>query len=457
MSKKLLGMLLMIGILISAPVIAWSDMAENDLRLLALEEKIDALQNERLALNANSASTINDKVIAQSSGDYFKIEYKNPGFELTTADGLFSTKLVWRAQMRYTYPNRSDPRSLSDFTTRDDSSNFEARRLRMKIGGHGYKKWIKYYFEVDLQPSRDVDDSSSSSSARVIDWRIDVQPMDEIGFRVGQWKINYNRERVDSSGRQTFVERSIVNRIFTVDRQVGAMLQGRLFKETPADIRYYAGVWNGEGRSVNNPTNDMMYMGRLQWNFLGRDLAWRQSDVSRHEKPTGSLAFAAATNKGQCTRWSSSGCGNLSGLTAPAAATSTQFKVDQWVEEFAFKWKGLAIQQEYHEKEVEDNSIDLTHKYKGLYAQIGYFFHGLIPAIPEQLELAARYAFVDAPDVINLNTSDDRDEYTVGLNYFFAGHNNKVTLDYSYLTLDDESAGRKVNDNRIRLQWDISF
>ena len=127
------------------------------------------------------------------------------------------------------------------------------------------------------------------------------------------------------------------------------------------------------------------------------------------------------------------------------------------MEEFAFKWKGLAIQQEYHEKEVEDNSTDLTQKYKGLYAQIGYFFHGLIPAIPEQLELAARYAFVDAPDVINLNTSDDRDEYAVGLNYFFAGHNNKVTLDYSYLTLDDESAGRKVNDNRIRLQWDISF
>ena len=207
----------------------------------------------------------------------------------------------------------------------------------MKIGGHGYKKWIKYYFEIELQPSRDIVSSSGSavdpesSSARVIDYRITVQPIDEIGFRVGQWKINYNRERVDSSGRQTFVERSIVNRVFTVDRQIGAMLQGRLFKETLADIRYYAGMFNGEGRSVNNPTNDMMYMGRLQWNFLGRDLKWRQSDVSRHKKPTGQLAFATATNNGRCTRWSSSGCGNLSGLTSPATATSTQFKVEQWM------------------------------------------------------------------------------------------------------------------------------
>jgi hypothetical protein len=64
---------------------------------------------------------------------------------------------------------------------------------------------------------------------------------------------------------------------------------------------------------------------------------------------------------------------------------------------------------------------------------------------------------VNAPDVVNIGTQDDREEFTVGLNYFFAGHNNKVTLDYSYLTLDDQSAGQNVSDNRIRLQWDISF
>jgi phosphate-selective porin len=420
MRNKLIGILFMIGILISAPVSAWAESTETD-------------------------------------KGYLKVKYSYPGFQMTTADGLFSTKLVWRAQMRYTNPNRSDPRSLGNFTTRMDSSNFEARRLRMKIGGHGYKKWIKYYFEVDLQPSRDYDDSSTASSTRVIDYRLTLQPIREIGLRVGQWKINYNRERVDSSGRQTFVERSIVNRVFTIDRQLGAMVQGRLFKGTPADLRYYAGMFNGEGRSVNNPSTDLLYMGRLQWNFIGRDLKWRQSDVSRHDIPSGQLAFAAATNNGRCTRWSSSGCGNLSGLTSPAKTMPTQFKVDQWMQEFAFKYKGLAIQQEYHQKEVKDKSTGLTHDYQGMYAQIGYFFHGLIPAIPEKLELAFRYAFVNAPDTTNINTNDDRDEYTVGLNYFFAGHNNKITLDYSHLTLDDESAGRKVSDDRFRMQWDVSF
>jgi phosphate-selective porin OprO and OprP len=457
MLKKLLGLLLVMGVMVVGAQGAWAKSSETDLRLLALEEKIEVLQKKRLALNANDISLMNKKAIAQSSDDYLKVKYSYPGFEMKTADGLFSTKLVWRAQMRYTNPNRSDPRSVSNFTTREDVSNFEARRLRMKIGGHGYKKWIKYYFEVDLQPSDDIGDGLSDRT-RVIDWRITVQPIDEIGFRVGQWKINYNRERVDSSGRQTFVERSIVNRVFTVDRQVGAMLQGRLFKKTLADMRYYAGIFNGEGRSVNNDSGEMMYMGRLQWNFLGRDLKWRQSDVSYHEKPTGQFAFAYATNNGRCTRWSSDGCGNLSSFTPAVLSTTSQHQRDQWVQEFAFKYKGLAIQQEYHEMEVEDKSTMLTHDYQGLYAQIGYTNHGALAPLPEGVELAFRYAYVIESILLADNVNRNRrEEFTVGVNWFLAGHNNKLTIDYSYLTLKDFATMRVYSDNRVRLQWDISF
>lgn len=456
MFKKLLGLLVMIGILIGSQGV-WAKSTETDVRLLALEEKIETLQKERLALNANGLSLVDKVVAADSSGDYLKVKYSYPGFEMKTADGLFSTKLVWRAQLRYTYPNRSDPRSLGNFTTREDVSNFEARRLRMKIGGHGYKKWIKYYFEVDLQPSKNVD-GGLGDRARVIDYRITIQPIDEIGIRVGQWKINYNRERVDSSGRQTFVERSIVNRIFTVDRQIGAMVQGHLFKKTPADLRYYAGVFNGEGRATNNDDGENMYMGRLQWNFLGRDLKWRQSDVKYHEKPSGSLAFAAATNNGRCTRWSSSGCGHLTAFPNPTMATLAQFRRTQWMQEFAFKYKGLAIQQEYHQMKIKDKSTMITLDYQGLYAQIGYTNHGTLKPLPEGTELAFRYAYVIEPRsaLDNVNTNR-REEFTVGLNYFISGHNNKVTLDYSYLTLKDFASMRDVSDNRVRLQWDISF
>ena len=382
--------------------------------------------------------------------------YESSGFRLESNDGNWRTDLQWRAQLRATTPLNSDPRQLSSLAS-EEKTNFEARRLRMKIGGHGYQPWLRYYFEVDLQPSRDVDDSSAAASSRVIDWRIDIAKWSWGGFRVGQWKIDLNRERVDSSGRQQFVERSIVNRVFTIDRQVGIQLRGRAFNGTRADLRYWAGVFNGEGRGVRNNSDDLMYMGRLQWNFMGRDLAWRQTDVEYTDLPTGSLAFATMTNTGSCTRWSSSGCGNLDGFESAATADSNQFDIDQNVQEFAFKYRGLSIQQELHEKSIRDRSSGTKHDLTGGYVQAGYFFHNRFPSFPAPLELAVRLAYVDEPNAIDRSFENERTEHTLGANWFFNGHNNKLTLDWSRLKVSDGLLGLSDSENRIRFQWDVSF
>ncbi|GJM11821.1 MAG: hypothetical protein DHS20C12_02240 [Pseudohongiella sp.] len=383
-------------------------------------------------------------------------EHVGSGFRFVTRDGNFRTDLQWRAQTRFTTPYRSDPRQISSFNA-PNQSNFEARRMRMKIGGHGFQPWLQYYFEVDLQPSRDVDDSSSSSSSRVIDWRIDIAKWDWGGIRLGQWKVDMNRERVDSSGRQQFVERSIANRVFTIDRQVGVQLRGHLFQDTPADMRYYAGVFNGEGKGVNNGDDNMMYMGRLQWNFLGRDLSWRQTDVEFTELPTGSLALAGASTTGACTRWSSSGCGNLDGFESPANAAPDQYEIDQVVQEFAFKYRGFSAQQEHHRKRIRDTITGVRTELTGGYVQAGYFFHHMFPSVPAPLELAARYAYVDEPNATNFAFENAREEFTIGANWFFSGHNNKITMDVSKLNLDDNVLLQDESEHRLRLQWDVSF
>jgi phosphate-selective porin len=385
-----------------------------------------------------------------------KISHGKKGFRFETRDGNWQTNLQWRAQFRYTDPSTGDPRQLSKFND-EDQSTLEARRLRMKIGGHGYQPWLKYYFEVDLQPGRDVDDDSSKASARVIDYRLDINKWDWGGFRVGQWKVDYNRERVDSSGRQQFVERSIANRIFTVDRQLGVQLRGHAFRDTHADMRYFLGAFNGEGRGVRNSDDNMLYVGRLQWNFLGRDLALRQTDVEYTQLPTASLAIGGATTQGPCTRWSSSGCGNLDGFASPSTAVHDQYEIDQYVQELAFKWKGFSLQQEWHRKTITDTLTDEEYDLTGGYLQSGYFFHNLIPAIPESLEFAARYAFVEEPNKEDLAIDNDRQEMTLGANWFFKGHNNKLTLDWSRLSLDDNRLKDKESESRIRLQWDVSF
>ena len=386
------------------------------------------------------------------------VGFGKKGFTLATTDGLFKTKIQWRTQARYTFPERSDPRKASDFSDNEEST-FELRRIRLKVGGHGYRPWLKYYLEVDWQPGRDFDDDSEAASARMIDWRIMLEKFKWAKLRIGQWKINYSRERVDSSGKQTMVERSIMNRVFTIDRQIGMMLYGRVNPGTILDANYYLGIFSGGGRGMaKNDDDNMMYMGRIQWNVFGRELKWRQSDVKFHKKPTASISFGAYTNKGKCTRWSSGGCGNISGFTSPANAKDGQFQTTGMQFGSALKYRGFAWQHETHWKTIKDGEAaagDRETNMLGGYLMAGYFPHYLISAVPKPLEIAFRYSHVDP----NTDRGGDlRQEFTTGLNWFFAGHRNKLTLDVSHLTLEQESPSLPAyTEQRARLQWDVSF
>ncbi|MCA9471460.1 MAG: OprO/OprP family phosphate-selective porin [Nitrospirales bacterium] len=459
-SMKVMALIFMLlyGSILTTPAFAGDTLAD------VLREKGTISKEDYIRIQAHEEKQAAE-MSKKKKDDEVKVGWGKKGFSLTTADGLFSTSIQWRFQGRYSYPESGDPRTVSAFNDQDEQ-NFELRRVRMKVGGFGYKPWIQYYFEMDWQPSRASGEDSNDSAPRLLDWRIMLEKFQWLQLQIGQWKVNYNRERVDSSGKQQFVERSIVNRVFTIDRQVGVMIQGHLAPGTFADSRYYLGVFNGSGRGELNDDDQMMYMGRFQWNFLGRDLKWEQSDTEYHERPAGSVAFGAYTTTGKCTRWSSSGCGTLSSpdslgnaFTSDSNAANGQFRVEGMVEEFAFKWRGLSIQHEYHWKQVKDSGGGISGvpssktNLMGSYSQIGYFPHGLIPAIPKPLEVAFRYAFVD-PNVFAKN--DKRQEFTFATNWFFAGHRNKLTLDVSYLTLAVPT-GKDLIEERIRLQWDVSF
>ena len=89
----------------------------------------------------------------------------------------------------------------------------------------------------------------------------------------------------------------------------------------------------------------------------------------------------------------------------------------------------------------------------GNYVQASYFFHYAIPAIPKPLEMFVRHSIYDP----NMDVDDNNNqEFTVGFNWFFHGHKNKLTLDYSYLEYDEFLPNHNT-DHMIRLQWDVSI
>ena len=332
--------------------------------------------------------------------------------------GRFGAKVNIRSQKRFSSPFRSAPRKESHFA-RADENDFRFRRARFRMDGHVFTPWVKYNYEYDL-----VDTRNLNAFVTISKW-------EWLQLRFGQWKIDYSRERSDSSGKQQFADRSIVNRAFTLDRQKGAALLGRVMKGTLGDSRYYVGVFTGNRRGfrtapgkseLDHGDGSPMLAARYQWNFLGRDVGYSQSDLKCHEKPAASLSFGAARNRSRYTRFSSSGGGRLDGFEPGLLG---QYSLRQFMEEAAMKYRGFSLQHELHWKRIEDNVNVQTTFMRGSYVQAGYFFHYLFPRIPKQLELGARYALVDPNRV---RPDDLQKELAFVANWFFYGHGEQADV-----------------------------
>ncbi len=356
------------------------------------------------------------------------------GMFIESADGIWRTSFQFRLQFRISSPYDSDPNDLGDFDVSTTQSHI--RRARFKVDGRGFKPWLAYYMEFDV------------GSASLLNYEVKVQPSPQFNFKVGQWKANYTRERVVSSGRQLTVDRSIINRPFTIDRQQGLSVYGRLAEGTARDLNYWVSAFTGLGRGVTrNDDTDLMYMGRLQWNPLGRAVAFRGGDLARSEDPALSIAVGGTTNNSPCTRFSGSGCGQLEGYSGTG-----DYRVQQAMFETAFFWQGFSWAQEYHWKNVRDNDTTVETELTGNYVMVGYFPGELIEQIPDPLELGIRWSEF-RPD----ETIQDLDwrELTFAVNWFFSGHDNKLTAEYTRFLA--EGPGSIRNDDRVRLQWDIQF
>ncbi|MBP1841195.1 hypothetical protein [Formosa algae] len=367
------------------------------------------------------------------------IEYTDEGFEFKTADEKFALHIESRLQFRFSTPSDLNPVTYDEIYS-DKETVFKINRARLKVGGHAFQSWLKYYWEYEL------------SASNLMDFRVMIEKYSFFNIKVGQWKTYYNRERVISSGKQQMADRSILTRPFTLDRQQGVEFYGRIAPSKYTDFTYNASVLTGTGRGASeNDDNHLMYVGRLQYNLLGRELSFTGSDLAYHDNFTGLIAVAAATNRSPYTRFSQAGGGQLEGFED---GVDGQYKANQYLLETAFMYKGLSWQNEFHSKEIHDFVNNETTTLKGAYFQTGYFFHNIWPKFPKPLEIAGRYAYY----IPNTDLSNNlEEEFVLAFNWFFKGHRNKLTSEVTYFNFQDPLGVNYDNGLRFRVQWDISF
>ena len=365
------------------------------------------------------------------------LRYGDKGFEFRTGNNNYLMQIQWRLQTRIAYPFDNDPVTLEDLE--EDQVVVGINRARMKVGGHAFTPKLKYYLEYELW------------AGVLLDYRLMYEISSSLNFKVGQWKTQYSRERIISSGKQQTVDRSILNYAFTLDRQQGISVYGRLRGNGLLDFSYWASALTGTGRGTNdNDDKHLLYVTRWQWNPMGDPVAFTGSDLREDSPFILSIALAAATNRSRYTRFSTGGGGQLPEFEE---GVDGQYRINQWLFETTAMVGGFSWHQEFHWKEIQDKVNLNTTVLFGNFFQLGYFPSRVFDSFPEKLEFFARYAVYDPDTDIEQNY---REEITFGANWFFREHRNKLTLEFGQLNFQDSPETLR-DGSRVRLQWDISL
>ena len=420
----------------------------------------------REEVDLTSLTAVDEGIIGEKVDDYFqksegkgiwselmdrpKLGYKK-GFYFETNDKKFSMKINGRLQFRYSYEDRDN---VHDTDEQQDDSSFRLRRARVKFSGNAYEHF-KYKIELALASTGTVD---GSKAAELYDFYASWNKNKALSVQFGQWKVPWNRQRVVSSQNLQLIDRASSQDEFTMDRQIGVMLHGKLFNKK---FEYYTGVFNGNARNQSsNGNNENLFIARATWNpfgAYGKGIGEVESDINFSEKPIAHLSAAIAYD-GAADREKFDS--TTIDLDAPVGTGVTLKEVNKTsvVAEYGLKYRGFSTNAEAYWRRFDDiraNNIDSVGS--GVIIDRGFFVQGGYFIMPKKLEVAGRYSLVDFDDE---RDEDAVRETTLGLSWFInETHDNKLQI--NWVRQDNElpnSSSRSDDiDYAYRLQYQIAF
>lgn len=323
-------------------------------------------------------------------------------------------------------------------------TNLLVRRARLKFEGVAINPKFQYKVELGLT-NRDHGSPipQTQNSARMI---LDAVVQYEIGANThlwfGQTKLPGNRERVISSAKLQFVDRSLLNSNYNIDRDMGLQLHQK-FDLGTMRAKAIVSVSQGEGRNITTGNvGGFDYTGRLELLPLGAFTSkgdYFGSDLKREETPKLALGLSYDYHDN-----ASRSRGNTGSFLSQTRTLSTIFA------DMMFKYKGFSVMAEYAIKSSDESPVfvdasDLEHHFvtgSALNIQAGYL-------LQSDWELAARFTSVTPEAVL---AQEDVSMYTLGISKYIDGHNLKVQSDFSMIL-----EGEMEQSYLARLQFELSF
>ena len=413
-----------------------------------------------------------------------KVESKfGKGVYVVANDSSFSMKFNARVQSLLQFEVPAGSENLMD----DMTSNWLIRRSRLKFSGFAYSPKIKYKIELGLS-NRDHGGENihtNNTSNLILDAFVRWNFYKNMEVWIGQTKLPGNRERVISSQKLQFVDRSLVNSRYNIDRDMGIQFRNK-FNIGSIATRQALAISQGEGRNRTNkkdpnPANGFEYTGRVEvlpfGDFTGKG-DYFSSDLKREETPKLSIGVTYDVNQNAAREG-----GNLGSYLETVDEDGKTIvdhenlaTLNTILGDVMFKYKGFSLLGEFANKtmsrersydpdpeyelndigEVIDSTYNIYNNYytgSGLTLQAGYLFKN-------NLEPAIRYTTI-APELLTgdiaQESRDLQEMITFGLSKYVVGHSLKIQTDFSIINETDQFTDVSSKEYMFRFQVEVAF
>lgn len=398
-----------------------------------MNKKIIAIALMLFAIHFSSSQTIETSTFGKGL------------LNLKAKDSSWTMKLGARFQVL-----SSSSWDYSDQKLSDQTTNTLIRRSRLKFDGYAFSPKLVYKLEIGLS-NRDISGGSKytgNTPRYVMDAVLKWKFYENFVLWFGQTKLPGNRERVISSANLQFVDRSILNSRFNIDRDIGLQLHHKTAIGNSLVMKEIVSISQGEGRNVTTGNQGgYQYTGRLEvfpFGEFDKKEDYMGSDLLRTQTPKLSLAVTYDYNQDAVRTRSNMGSYMENDLGLYQTNISTIFA------DFMFKYKGLSIMGEYAKRNADDpiaknsdgtETGDIVLIGKGYNIQSGYL-------LKNNWEFSGRYSNNEFEEITD---ADRMNSYTLGISKYFVGHKLKLQTDFSYLNSES-------NDSVLaRLQVEIHF
>jgi phosphate-selective porin OprO/OprP len=358
------------------------------------------------------------------------------GILVKSPDDRFSFGIRARLQARNTYLHVGDT----------DTNELNIKTVRLTAYGNVLSPELRY----TLQLAFGGGDFETGSSSPVFDAFVDYTRYRDLNIRAGQFFVPLDRARTIREFALQLVDRQLVVRELTLDRDVGVMFSSNNLFGYRELFGYQLFIGGGDGRNrFAAYTPGPLTVLRLTVRPFGLFDDDQEGDLSRAPKPRLALGLAAGYNY-RTSRASS---------TYGTAFTAGTANYTHLAADLVFKYRGFSLLAEglWRKANVDvlERTTDGTVTREPTRSGYGYFVQGGMMVLPK-VELAARWEELFArggtdPQLVQLARTQGK-QFAAGVNLYLNGHAFKVQGDYVHI-FGTEGDARNV----ARLQLDASF